>query len=333
MNLDLRTHSTFNIGGIAHKIFEIKEYQDVEKINQYAEYIHKPLVIIGEGSNSIFADTTDKYIIGLMQIKGITIEKQEDTSVYIKIGGGEKWDTVVPWSIEHGLSGLEPLSGIPGTAGASPIQNIGAYGGELSQTFIQAEVFDRKEKKFSMLQKEYCDFGYRTSIFKKEKNRYVILSITLKLSTNAPSIPPYKDIQDFFINKPQPNLKEIRDAICSIRESKIPNYKKIPNCGSFFENPIISKEHLLRIQKDFPTIPFFEINSNTYKVFAGWLIEHVDYKSAQTGGIIFNEKNKLVLLNPNNGTFDDLENTLSKITKLIQDTYDITLKIEPNIFN
>jgi UDP-N-acetylmuramate dehydrogenase len=332
MNLDLRTYSTFNTGGIAHKVFEIKEKEDIKKVTSYCEYIHKPLVIIGEGSNSIFSDTTDKYVIGLMCIPGIEILSQVENSVFIKAYAGELWDTVVSWSVEHELSGLEALSGIPGKAGAAPIQNIGAYGSDISKSFVEAEVFDRKTKSFVTLIHDQCEFGYRESVFKKEKDRYIIVSITLKLSTIQAIIPQYKDVQDFFISNPNPSTKEIRDAIIQIRNSKIPDYKKVPNCGSFFKNPIITKTHLEKIKEKFEDIPSFEISYDMYKVFAGWLIEHVDYASAQTGGIVFNETNKLVLLNTD-ATFDDLQNTLSKITKLVQEAYDITLEIEPNIFS
>lgn len=333
MNLDLRTYSTFNIGGIAHNVFEIKEKTDVEKIDSYCEYVNKPLVIIGEGTNSIFGETTDKYVIGLMKIPGIEILLQTDDAVLIRAFAGEYWDTVVSWCVEHGLSGIEPLSGIPGTAGAAPIQNIGAYGSELSKNFIEAEVFDRKTKSFITITHGQCDFGYRESIFKKNKDRYIIISITLKLSTNIPTIPQYKDVQEYFKNNSNPTTKEIRDAIIEIRKNKIPDYKKYPNCGSFFKNPIITKEHLELIKKEFPNIPSFEVNNTMHKVFAGWLIEHVDYKSAQIGSIIFNETNKLVLINTKDSSFADLQDTISNIIKLIQDRFTITLEIEPNIFN
>ncbi len=332
MNLDLRTYSTFKIGGVAHKVFILQTFENIVEAYTYASYMKKPFVIIGEGSNSIFADTTDKYVIGLMQIKGIEILTQENETVYIKAFAGELWDTVVDWSVEHGLSGIEALSGIPGTAGAAPIQNIGAYGTDVSSTFFEAEIFDTHDQKIKTFAKDNCNFGYRDSIFKKEKDRYIIISITLKLSTLPATIPQYKDVQEYFVSNSNPSTKEIRDAIIQIRNSKIPNYKTIPNCGSFFKNPVINKEHLEKIRVNFPEIPSFELPNRMYKVFAGWLIEHVDYVSAQTGGIVFNDANKLVLLNSSNATFDDLQNTLSKITKLVQDTYNITLEIEPNIF-
>jgi UDP-N-acetylmuramate dehydrogenase len=332
MNLDLRTYSTFHIGGVAHKVTLLHSKEDILEIDSYASYMNKPLVVLGEGSNSIFADTTDKYVIGLIQIKGMEILSQEDTSVYIKVYAGEIWDSVVAWSIEHNLSGLESLSGIPGTAGAAPIQNIGAYGSEVSNVFVEAEVFDREEKKFKILNHTDCEFSYRNSIFKQNKERYIIVSITLKLSTLPASIPQYKDVQEFFISNSHPTTKEIRDAIIEIRKSKIPDYKKIPNCGSFFENPVITKEHLQSIQETFPAIPSFELPNGMYKVFAGWLIEHVDYKDSETGGIIFNQTNKLVLLNTQNASYEDLEHVISSITEKVHDVFGIILKAEPNIF-
>ena len=333
MNLDLRTYSTFAIGGIAHKVFEIREEEDCKKINSYSQYINKSLIIIGEGSNSIFANTTDKYIIALMRIMSIEIlEQQENTDVLIKAYGGESWDAVVAWSIDHGLSGLEALSGIPGTAGSAPIQNIGAYGSELSNTLVEIEVFDRTKDIFTLLTHEQCCFNYRDSIFKKNPDRYIILSITLKLSMKPASIPQYKDVIDFFVSNPNPTTKEIRDAIIQIRNNKIPDYKKYPNCGSFFKNPIITNKHLKSLTEKYSAIPSFEISDGTHKLFAGWLIEHVDYQKAQTDTIVFNEKNKLILINKNNGTFEDLQFVISHITKLVQDAYEVTLEVEPNIF-
>jgi UDP-N-acetylmuramate dehydrogenase len=333
MNLGLYTYSTFKIGGIAHKVFLLKNITDIIEVDLYASQVSKPLVVLGEGSNSIFADTNDKYIIGLIQNKGIKIIKKNKNNILVKVSAGEIWDEFVKWSVDHSFSGVEALSGIPGTVGAAPIQNIGAYGAELSTTCVEVEVFDRQEKKVKTLIKDQCDFSYRNSIFKKEKDKYIIINITLKLSNLPPSIPQYADVQKYFKSNAHPTQKQIRNVIMQIRNNKIPDYKQIPNCGSFFENPIITKEHLNKLTQKFPEMPYFELPNDFYKVFAGWLIEHVDFESAQTGGITFNHKSKLILLNSNNATFDDLQYTLSKIKKLIHDTYAIDLKIEPNIFD
>jgi len=321
------------MGGIAHKVFEITSKEDLEKINLYAEYVHKPLVIIGLGSNSIFAETTDKYIIGLMKMTGIEIVFQIEKEIHVRAYAGEIWDDLVKWTVEHELSGIEALSGIPGTVGASPIQNIGAYGSDISQTFVEAEVFDRTTKEFKTLSHEHCCFTYRDSIFKQNPKQYIIISVTFKLHTTPASIPQYKDVQEYFKQNQNPSLIEIRNAIIEIRNRKIPDYKTVPNCGSFFKNPIITKEHLEQLRKTYPTIPSFELSNSLHKVYAGWLIEHIDYQSAQTEAIIFNQTNKLVLINQNNGTFDELQLVLDRITHLAQEAYGITLEPEPNIFN
>lgn len=332
MNLDLRTYSTFKIGGIAHNVFEINDISDIEKINSYSKDVDKPLLIIGEGSNSIFSDTTDKYILGLMNIKGITSQRESDTSVLVTAQGGESWDDLVAWAVDHSLTGIEALSGIPGTVGASPVQNIGAYGAELADVFVSAYVFDREKNTYTTFTHTDCQFSYRDSIFKKNPRRYIIASITLRLHTTSPKIPEYKAVQDYFKNT-EPTLLEIRTAIISIRNAKIPNYKLFPNCGSFFKNPILEKTHLDKILLTHPTIPYFETTDHKIKLYAGWLIEHVDYVSAQNNKVIFNQANKLILVNTGNASYTDLQEVIQNITKLIKESFDITLEPEPNIFD
>jgi UDP-N-acetylmuramate dehydrogenase len=332
MNLDLRTYSTFKIGGIAHNVFKIKDVSDIQKINSYSKDVDKPLIIIGEGSNSIFAETTDKYIIGLMQIKGITRQKESNKYTLVTAQGGEFWDDLVAWTVEHNLAGIEALSGIPGTVGASPVQNIGAYGAELADVFISAHVFDREKNSWATFTHADCNFSYRDSIFKQHPRRYIITSITLRLHTTAPEVPQYKAVQDYFKDI-TPTLLQIREAIIAIRNAKIPNYKLFPNCGSFFKNPIIEKSHLEKLLLTYPTIPYFETSNHTIKLYAGWLIEHADYISAQNDKIIFNQANKLILVNTGNASYTDLQEVIQNITRLVKDFFDITLEPEPNIFD
>jgi UDP-N-acetylmuramate dehydrogenase len=332
MNLDLRTYSTFKIGGIAHKVFEINDISDIEKINSYSKDVDKPFIIIGEGSNSIFADTTDKYILGLMNLKGITSQIESGTSVQVTAQGGESWDDLVAWAVDQNLSGIEALSGIPGTVGASPVQNIGAYGAELGDVFVSAYVFDREKNTYTTFTHRDCQFSYRDSIFKKNPRRYIIASITLRLHTTLPKIPEYKAVQDYFKNT-EPILSQIRDAIISIRNAKIPNYKLFPNCGSFFKNPIIEKTHLDKILLTHPTIPYFETSENKIKLYTGWLIEHVDYASAQNKKVVFNEANKLILINKDTASYEDLQEVIHSITRLVRESFNITLEPEPNIFD
>lgn len=292
----------------------------------------KPLIIIGEGSNSIFANTTDKYIIGLMNLKGITSQRESETSFLVTAQGGEFWDDLVAWTIDHNLSGIEALSGIPGTAGASPIQNIGAYGAELADVFVSAHVFDREKNISTTFTHTDCRFSYRDSIFKQNPHRYIITNITLRLHTTSPKIPEYKAVQDYFKDS-KPSLLDIRNAIIHIRNTKIPNYKLFPNCGSFFKNPIIEKSHLDKLLLIYPTIPYFKTTDHKIKLYAGWMIEHVDYIRAQNDKVVFNETNKLILLNKGNASYEDLQQVIQDITGLIKEAFDITLEPEPNFFD
>ncbi len=331
MNLDLHTYSTFKLGGKAHMTYNIEIETDIEKINSYSQKLNKPLIIIGEGSNTIFDDTHDKYIIAKMKIKGIKIISENKSNTIIEVCGGEIWDDFVNWSVQNNLSGIEALSAIPGTVGAGPIQNIGAYGTELSDVIISVRVFNCEKNIFEEIDKEECNFSYRDSVFKQNKNKYIITSIKFLLSKDKPKIPEYKDVQDFFKDK-APTLSQIREAIIQIRSSKIPDYKQYPNCGSFFKNPIVSKDILQKIQSTNPNIPFFQIEENSYKLYAGWLIENTDYKSTETEHFYFYPKNKLILIHDGNGTFSEFQGLLSKIIFNIKKDFNVTLEPEPNIY-
>ncbi len=331
MNLDLRVYSTFKIGGIAHRVFEINEKSDIEKINSYSRDVDKPLIIIGEGSNSIFGESTNHYIIGLMRLKGITVQQESDHTVIVTAQGGESWEDLVAWTVAKNLSGIEALSGIPGTVGAAPVQNIGAYGAELANVFVEAEVFDREKNTYEIFSKRDCLFAYRDSIFKQNPRQYVILNIRIRLQTTLPDIPAYKAVQEYF-TKSHPTLVEIRNAIIEIRNKKIPDYKIFPNCGSFFKNPIINQKHLEKLLVHYPNIPFFKTEDDQIKLYAGWLIEHVDYLLTQNDTVIFNEANKLILINTGDASFQDLLQVITRITKLVQESFDVVLEAEPNIF-
>lgn len=331
MNPDLKNYSTFKVGGKAYRILNLRNEGDIISAISYAEKCEKPLLIIGEGSNSIFSDEDEKFVIGHMQIKGINIK--EDTPEYqiVRIGAGESWDEIVAWSVTNNLSGIETLSGIPGTAGAAPIQNIGAYGAELSDVLLSVSVYDIDGKRFRALQASVCELSYRDSIFKKNPKKYIVSEITIKLSKTKPSIPEYTSIKDKFENS-EPTSLEIRDIVLATRKEKLPDYKVIPNCGSFFKNPIISQDEFIKIKEAHPTIPFFETEDGNIKLYAGWLIENSDYKSAQSNNIECYEKQKLVLINKGNASFEELLSVISKLKDEVLKVYGVHLEVEPNLF-
>lgn len=331
MDSNLHNYSTFKIGGKAYRILNIRTEDNIISAISYAQKCEKRLIIIGEGSNSIFSDEDDKFVVGHMQLKGIHIKEDTESYTVVRAAAGENWDELVAWSVERGLSGIEALSGIPGTVGAAPIQNIGAYGRELADVLESVTAYKIEDQRFRVLSKYKCEFGYRDSIFKRNPDKYIISEISIKLFKNTPKIPDYDSIKSMFSSK-DITCAQLRNAVLEVRAQKLPDYKTIPNCGSFFKNPIMSIEEFTKIQNLHSSIPFFTTDAGEIKLYAGWLIENCDYIQAESEHISFYEKQKLILINKGGATFKELEEVISNITKLVQDVYNIKLEVEPNIF-
>lgn len=331
MNLDLRKYSTFNLGGVALGVQQIQNENDVLKANTFAQRNNQHLIIIGEGSNTIFGDSKGVYIIGKMDITGIEVIADTDSEVTVRVGAGEIWDEFVQWSVDHNFSGIEALSAIPGTVGAGPVQNIGAYGTEISDVIVSVKALNRLTNTFEELSKQACCFSYRDAIFKRNPQKYIITSVTVTLSKKPPQIPQHAKILDWFEEK-TPTGAELRDEIIRIRNSKLPNHKELANCGCFFINPIVSKTLLETIKSNHPDVPFFETNEALYKIYAGWLIEKIDYQRIQTQDFYFYPKNKLVLVHSGFGRFEEFTEVVSGVIQSVKTEFGVTLEPEPNMY-
>lgn len=331
-NKDLSNLTSFKIGGEAFGVFELKNKDDVWKIHHLAKEERKPLIILGDGTNTIFKDGKTNFIIGLMKIEEIRIIQEFDKSSIIEVGAGENWDEFVEWSIKNKYSGIELLSGIPGTVGASPVQNIGAYGKEIADCFVNLEAFDRQKEEFVTLGLNDCEFGYRESIFKQEPDRFIITKVSFELKKTPAEMPIYKDLQLYFLGQNKPSTRQIRNAVWEIRENKLPNPWEVPNCGSFFKNPFVDSSLIESLLEKYPKMPLFKIDENTFKVFAGWLIENINWQKIETKHIKFNPKNKLVLTNDGEGSFKELKKTIEEIKKQVASNFGIELETEPRIF-
>lgn len=333
-NVDIKNYCTFKIGGRARFFAEIEKIDDLKDILNFSKIKNVPVFILGGGSNVIFPDGDIDFLVLKINIAGFNIIQEDDKTVDVKIGAGEIWDEVVEKTVAMGLSGIEALSAIPGTVGATPVQNVGAYGVEVKDTILELEVFDIYKSIIKKLSNKECKFGYRDSIFKNEdKGRYIITSVTYRLSKLSPKIPQYPDTIKYFNerNITNPTLKDIRQALIEIRWRKLPNPKEIPNAGSFFKNPIVSKKIAENIIKDFPNAKIFSIDDNYAKVPAGWLIENAGLKGKSFGNISVYENNALVLINTNNASKEDLINAENQIIKTIQEKFEVTLEQEPEI--
>ncbi len=328
----LKPYTTFKMGGEAFYFAQLSSLSEVEEFARFAQDKNLPLVILGGGSNVILPEETLKACVGLIQIQGFEIISDNTQHVVVKIGAGEVWDEIVLRSVELGLSGIEALSAIPGSAGATPVQNVGAYGQEIADALVSLEAYDTKIQKKVALSAKDCKFSYRDSIFKQEaKNRYVIVSITIKLSHAAPQIPDYAGVKKYFEDKKieQPSLSQIRSAIIEIRSKKLPDPSLIASCGSFFKNPIISSEAAAILKRDYKEAVLYPLQSGEYKVAAGWLIDSLGLRGRKFGRVAVYEHNALVLVNTDNATREELIEAVRYIQKEVQGAFGVALELEP----
>lgn len=313
------------IPSMASFVVKIKSKAEIAEADDFAEKEGLPLIAIGEGTNIIPHDYI-KAVVVVLDIKGTKMGSR------FAIMAGEKWDDAVKISVENNFSGIEAISNIPGKTGAAPVQNIGAYGSEISDCLEKVEAYDRTKKEFIILSKKECQFGYRNSIFKKYPENFIIVSVTLKLSKNKPKIPKYKDVEEYFARKNEnsPGSKEIRKAIIEIRKNKLPDPDMIPNAGSYFTNIILDKKKAVNIKKKFPEMPLFTFE-NKMKIPAGWLIDKAGLKGAKIGKVEISPNNALVLINPNRADFEEIMRAENFIIQKVFQKFGITLEREPRI--
>ena len=308
----------------------INELIEATKTNVFKDL---ELLILGGGSNILFTKDFDGLVI-LNNIKGKEIISQNQQSIFLKIGAGENWHELVMYCVDNGWGGIENLSLIPGNTGTAPMQNIGAYGVEIKETFLELEALEISSGKIVKFNNSDCEFGYRESVFKnKMKNQYIILNITLELKKNPVLNINYGDVKAILEsqNIKNPGIKEVSNAIISIRQSKLPDPKKIGNSGSFFKNPLVSLNQLELIKKNYPNVVNYEINENEFKIAAGWLIERAGWKGKKFNNYGIHEKQALVLVNYGLANGMDIFELSEKIILDIKDKFGITLEREVNI--
>jgi len=320
------------LGGKARFIADAHSSDEVISLVKHAASLQIPFFVLGGGSNTLATDDGYNGLVIRMQQKGISnIEETSDWTV-IKALAGELWDDLVKLSVEKHLTGMEALSAIPGTVGAAPVQNIGAYGQDLADTFLELEAYDSKLDTIVTLTADDCQFSYRDSIFRgSEMGRYVILSVTFKLYKLAPRPPFYKAVQEYFDthNVTLYTPENIRSAVIAIRTDKLPDPKIQPNTGSFFKNAIIERWQLVELQKTYPDIPNYDLGDDLFKIPTGWLIEQTGYKGKLLHGIRVNSKNALVLINESASSYDDLVLARDEIAANVRDTFRISIEQEP----
>jgi UDP-N-acetylmuramate dehydrogenase len=331
-NIPLKNYTTMRLGGPARFMTEIRNIDDISSVCQKAIGQNLPIFILGGGSNVLARDEGYSGLILLCRIPGFEVIADDPSSTTIKIGGGENWDEVVRRTVEMGLTGIEALSAIPGTAGAAPVQNIGAYGQEISETLVSLEAYDITANQYITLQNEDCNFSYRNSIFRDTaKGRYFITSITIRLYKSSPQPPFYDALQNYLDNAGitffTPDV--IRKAVIDIRKEKLPDPAERPNVGSFFKNAIVEDWQLNGLKEEYPDIPTYELPNGSYKIPTGWLIEQTGLKGQLLHGIRIHDKNALVLINESATGYADLDAARSEIMGAVRDTFRISIEQEP----
>jgi len=329
-NISLKEYNTFGISVNAKRFIAVDSVYQLQQLLK----VEKNLFLISGGSNMLLTKDIEELVVHL-DIKGISIDREDPNAVYITVNAGEDWHEFVIWCVSNNYGGIENLSLIPGNVGTCPIQNIGAYGVEVKDTITKVEAIEIETGKLIQFSNEDCNFGYRNSIFKnKEKGKYIITSVSFQLTKSNHNLnSSYGAIEAELTSRDitKPTLKDISDAVIAIRKSKLPDPKEIGNSGSFFKNPVISKTQFLELQKEYPKIPSYRISNTEVKVPAGWLIEQAGFKGKRFGDFCVHEKQALVLVNYGNASGKEIHELAQKIQETILTEFGIPLEIEVNI--
>jgi UDP-N-acetylmuramate dehydrogenase len=329
-NYSLKKYNSFNIDVVAKEFIQINSIKELIDLQKNSK--NKNKLFIGGGSNILFTNNFEGLVVHI-NLKGISVKKINENFSEIKVMSGENWNELVNWCIENNLGGIENLSLIPGNVGAAPIQNIGAYGVELKDVFISCEVYDLNTEKLNIYNLNDCKFGYRDSIFKKNKN-LIVVSVKMKLSSKNHKInSSYGGINDELkkLNIKEPTIKDISNVVCEIRNKKLPNPNKIGNAGSFFKNPIVNSKKINWLKENFNNIPFYKIDENSYKIPAAWLIETSGFKGKDFGNFGVHKTQPLVLVNYGKASGGDINKLSLSIKEVVNKIFKIELETEVNI--
>jgi len=331
-NVSLKPYNTFGLEAIAKYFANITSTEELLDLLKKNEHPNK--FILGGGSNMLLTRDIDALVLHINN-KGREVIKKERNYAYVKIQAGENWHEFVLWCIENDFGGVENLSLIPGNVGTSPIQNIGAYGVELKDVFVECEAINVSDLTLRTFNKKDCNFGYRNSIFKlEEKGKYIITNVTFKLTKNNHKLNTsygaiLSELRDNDILNP--TIKDVSNAVITIRQSKLPDPKEIGNSGSFFKNPVISKNHFKKLKDNFPEIPSYKVSEDEIKIPAGWLIERAGFKGKRFGDYGVHKKQALVLVNYGSANGLDILKLSQLIQKTVSRLFSINIEAEVNI--
>ncbi len=331
-NFSLKHYNTFGIEASARQFVAVHDTTELKTILKQNQSEKK--FILGGGSNMLLTKDIDALVIHV-DLKGKKIIKEDEDFVWVESQAGENWHEFVLWTIDQNLGGLENMSLIPGNVGTTPVQNIGAYGAEIKDTFVSCEAMSIENQEIRSFNKVECHFGYRESVFKNEvKDQYIITSVVFKLTKRNHKINiSYGDISGELAknNITNPSLKDVSNAVIAIRQSKLPDPKELGNSGSFFKNPILLKSDFDKIHQQFPEMKYYDVSETEVKVPAGWLIEQAGFKGKRFGDAGIHKNQALVLVNYGNATGQEILDVSRTIQETIFKTFGIHIEAEVNV--
>ncbi|WP_018617794.1 UDP-N-acetylmuramate dehydrogenase [Spirosoma luteum] len=334
-HVSLKPYNTFRIDAKARYWVEITCEEDIHTLLQLTDFVDTPKLILGGGSNVLLCRDFDGLVINV-NIQGIEVIRADDDHTYITAGAGVNWHKLVMFCVEHGYAGMENLSLIPGTVGAAPMQNIGAYGVELEQVFDSLTAIHIQTGEKRTFSYADCAFGYRESIFKRElRDQYIITNVTFRLDKQPIFHTRYGAIRETLaemgVSDDNLSIKAISEAVIHIRRSKLPDPAEIGNAGSFFKNPEVPKPQFERLKAKYPVLPGYPIGDDVVKIPAGWLIEQAGWKGYRTGDTGVHTKQALVLVNYDNATGNEIMTLARQIQQSVLETFGILISPEVNI--
>lgn len=331
-NFSLKNFNTFGIEAKAKQFVAVQSIQDLRTILEENKSNKK--FILGGGSNMLLTKDIEALVIHV-DLKGKKVVKEDEDFVWVESQAGENWHEFVLWTIDQNFGGLENMSLIPGNVGTTPVQNIGAYGTEIKDTFVSCEAMMIENQETKIFTNQECHFGYRESVFKNEaKDQYIITSVVFKLTKRNHKInTSYGDITGELAknNIKNPTLKDVSNAVIAIRKSKLPDPKELGNSGSFFKNPIILKSDFEKIHQKFPEMKYYEVSETEVKVPAGWLIEQAGLKGKRFGNAGIHKNQALVLVNYGGATGKEILDISKHVQETVLKTFGIAIEAEVNI--
>lgn len=339
-NYSLQSSNTLGFPACAEYFLAVQSEAELVAVIDYAQQNELAVRVLGGGSNVLMAPQVDGLVIRIDIMGKKVLQKdlvagvQADAAVDMVVGGGENWHATVEWCVDQGLSGMESMALIPGRVGAAPVQNIGAYGQEMKDIVFKVRAYQLETSRFVELSNDDCGFAYRDSVFKQSPGQYIITEVVLRLSRHQDENIRYAALQSYFVQQgiSQPDTRQIFDAVCAVRRSKLPDPEVLGNAGSFFKNPVISQAQFEQLKLQWPELVAYPENAGFMKLAAGWLIDQCNWKGKRIGHVGVYEKQALVLVHFGGGQREELLQLAAAIQASVSATFQVKLEMEPQLF-